>query len=258
NGSGATVVSVTASPSTGDVLTGAQVTLTLAMSKPVTVSGGTPSLTLNDGGTAALVATINQTGGTQLVFGYTVQSAQSTTALAVTGFNPNGATIQDTGGIAANFAGATAAFSSLEINWPPPGPTVLSVTATPNSGTLLTSASDTLTVNMTQAVTVVGGPPTLTLNDLGSATYNAALSSPSALVFNYTVLSGQVTSALGIQSFNTNGATIQSTTGVRADMSGAQFTFINLAVNFVNSSGTIGSGQTGTVTAGGTATGTIV
>ena len=111
----ATVQSVTASPGAGDVTTGVSVTLTVNMSTAMTVSGGTPSLSLNDGGTATYNAA--QSTATALVFNYTAQSGQSTTALAVTGFNANGATIQATGNTA-SFAAIQTTFTGLEVNIP--------------------------------------------------------------------------------------------------------------------------------------------
>ncbi len=48
-----TVTGVTATPATADLSTGGQAVITLSTSHPVTVTGGTPTLTLNDGGTAA-------------------------------------------------------------------------------------------------------------------------------------------------------------------------------------------------------------
>ena len=44
----------------------------------------------------------------------------------------------------------------------------------------------TLTLNLSEAVTVAGGTPTLTLNDGGTATYTGG-SGTSALTFSYTV-----------------------------------------------------------------------
>ena len=44
----------------------------------------------------------------------------------------------------------------------------------------------TLTVNLSEAVTVAGGTPTLTLNDGGTATYTGG-SGSNALTFSYTV-----------------------------------------------------------------------
>ena len=61
------------------------VTLTLDMSENVTVntSGGTPTLTLNDGATA----TYTGASGNALTFSYTVAAGQNTSDLAVTAFN---------------------------------------------------------------------------------------------------------------------------------------------------------------------------
>ena len=44
----------------------------------------------------------------------------------------------------------------------------------------------TLTLNLSEAVTVAGGTPTLTLNDGGTATYTGG-SGSNALTFSYTV-----------------------------------------------------------------------
>ena len=44
----------------------------------------------------------------------------------------------------------------------------------------------TLTLNMSEAVTVAGGTPTLTLNNGGTATYTGG-SGTNALTFSYTV-----------------------------------------------------------------------
>ena len=63
------------------------------------------------------------------------------------------------------------------------------------SGDLDAGKTVTLTMNLTEAVTVAGGTPTLTLNDGGSATYTGG-SGTSALTFSYTVGAGQNTSAL--------------------------------------------------------------
>ncbi len=62
------------------------------------------------------------------------------------------------------------------------------------TGDLTTGNVVTLTVNMSEAVTVntTGGTPTLTLNDGGVATYTGG-SGTSALTFSYTVGAGQNT-----------------------------------------------------------------
>ena len=48
----------------------------------------------------------------------------------------------------------------------------------------------TLTLNLSEAVTVAGGTPTLTLNDGGTATYSGG-SGTNALTFSYTVAPGR-------------------------------------------------------------------
>jgi autotransporter passenger strand-loop-strand repeat protein len=227
-----TVASVTASPSAGDLTTGDFVTLTVVMSNAVAVSGGTPSLSLNDGGTATYDAA--RSTATALVFDYTVLPSQNTTTLAVIGFNANGATILDATGNSSDFTEVPTTFGGLQVNIPVA--TVASVSASPSTGDLTTGASVTLTLTMSKAVTVSGGTPSLSLNDGGIATYDATHSTSTALIFDYTVQSGQSVSALAVTAFNANGATIQDTTGNNANFSGASIaTFGGLEVNIVSS-----------------------
>ena len=84
------------------------VTLTLNLSEAVTVAGGTPTLTLNDGGTATYTG---GSGTNALTFSYTVAAGQNTADLTVTAVNLNAATITDGAGNAANLrcAGLTQA-----------------------------------------------------------------------------------------------------------------------------------------------------
>ena len=57
----------------------------------MTVAGGTPTLSLNDGGTASYTG---GSGSTALTFSCTVAAGQNTADLAVTAFNLNGATVR--------------------------------------------------------------------------------------------------------------------------------------------------------------------
>ena len=178
----------------GDLAAGSVVTLTVNLSSAVTVNttGGTPSLTLNDGGTATY------TGGSgtgALTFSYTVAAGQNTADLAVTAANLNGATVVDGAGNAANLAGAvTSPSGTLQIDTTTP-----SVSSVVASGTGISSGSGdlgvgsvvTLTVNLNEAVTVSGGVPTLTLNDGATATYTGG-SGTNALTFSYTVAAGRI------------------------------------------------------------------
>ena len=73
------------------------------MSEVVTVNttGGTPTLTLNDGGTATYSG---GSGTNALTFSYTVAAGQNTPDLMETAVNLNGATIADGAGNAANLS----------------------------------------------------------------------------------------------------------------------------------------------------------
>src|SRR5207342_2463456 len=75
----------------------------VAMSEVVTVAGGIPTLSLNNGGTASYSG---GSGSNALTFSYTVGAGQDTSDLAVTSFNLNGATVSDPAGNDAIVAGA--------------------------------------------------------------------------------------------------------------------------------------------------------
>jgi 20S proteasome alpha/beta subunit len=205
----------------GDLAAGATVTLTLNLSEAVTVTGGTPTLTLNDGGTAIY------TGGSgtgALTFSYTVAAGQNTADLAVTAVNLNSAAVKDGAGNAANLSGAvTSPAGTLQIDTT--APTVSSLVAsgtgiTAGAGDLAAGKIVTLTLNLSEAVTVAGGTPTLTLNDGGTATYTGG-SGTGALTFSYTVAAGQNTADLAVTAVNLNSATVKDGAGNVANLSGA-------------------------------------
>jgi hypothetical protein len=104
--------------------------------------------------------------------------------------------------------------------------TVTSVVA---SGTGITSGNGklnagrviALTLNTSDPVTVAGGVPTLSVNDLGIAVYDAVHSTATALVFNYTVAAPENTADLAVTAINLNGATIKNGSNIDADLTGA-------------------------------------
>ena len=206
------------SPASGELNAGNTVTLTLNLSEAVTVAGGTPTLTLNDGGTATYAG---GSGTNALTFSYTVGAGQSTFALAATAVNLNSATITDGAGNAANLSlsGLTQSgpqIDALSLN--ALTPTVSSLVESPASGDLNAGKTVTLTLNLSEAVTVAGGTPTLTLNDGGTATYTGG-SGTNALTFSYTVGAGQNTAALAATAVNLNSATITDGAGNAANLS---------------------------------------
>ena len=196
------------------------VQLTLGFAEAVNVSG-TPTLTLNNGGTATYAS---GAGTKNLVFNYTVGSGQNTPDLAVTAFNLSG--VKDQAGNSVSLSGApTNPPGTLVIGAPTGGssgggstgggstgtdttaPTVSSIAAsgsgiTDGNGTL-TSGTVQLTLGFAEAVNV-SGTPTLTLNNGGTATYAGGTGTKN-LAFNYTVGTGQNTSDLAVTSYNLSG-----------------------------------------------------
>ena len=97
-------------------------------------------------------------------------------------------------------------------------PTISSLIESPSSGDLNAGKTVTFTLTMSEAVTVGGGTPTLTLNDGGTATYTGG-SGSNALTFSYTVGAGQNTAALAATAVNLNSATVTDGAGNAANLS---------------------------------------
>ena len=237
-----TVVGISETPLNGDLNAGKIVTLTLSMSEAVTVSGGTPTLTLNDGGMATYTG---GSGTSALTFSYTVAAGQNTPDLMTTAVNLNAATITDGAGNAANLSLVGLAQGSPQIDTT--APTVSSVVAsgagiTAGAGDLDAGSAVTLTLNLTEAVTVAGGTPTLTLNDGGVATYTGG-SGTNVLTFSYTVGAGQNTADLAITAVNANAATITDGAGNAANLSGAVTNPTGtLQIDTIDADGLVGGG----------------
>src|SRR5208283_4039324 len=139
--------SITDSPSSGDFNAGKVITLTLGMSETVTVNttGGSPTLTLNDGGTAVYVG---GSGTNALTFSYTVLAGQNTPDLMETAVNLNGATIQDGAGNAASLSLTGLPQGSPQIDTTTP--VISSIAESPSSGDLDAGKAVTLTLNLSE------------------------------------------------------------------------------------------------------------
>jgi len=246
DGSGGTLVNfgivvsgITAAPATADLGPGATAVLTVATSAPVTVTGGTPTLTLNDGGTAIFDPTTST--ASSLAFKYTVASGQNTADLAILNANLNGATVNGVSGVPVDLSGAAGnPAGTLQIDTT--APTVTGVSTNPGSGTLGAGQVVAIGVATSEGVGVTGGTPTLALNDGGTATYDPKASTPSNLVFTHTVQPGQNSADLAVVGFNRNGASITDGAGNVADLTGA---LINPAGTLVIAGGSTGSGSSG-------------
>ncbi len=98
---GAVVTSADATPAWADLGTDQVADITLTLTKVVNVTG-TPTLSLNDGGTATY---LSGSGTNTLTFEYTIAVGQNTKNLAVTGVKlPASASVVDAAGNAANFS----------------------------------------------------------------------------------------------------------------------------------------------------------
>ena len=117
-------------------------TLTLTLSEAVTVAGGTPTLTLNDGGTATYTG---GSGSNALTFSYTVGAGQNTSALTATAVNLNSATITDGAGNAVNLSLVGLTQSGPQIDTTTP--VINSIVESPSSGDL--NAGKTVTLTLT-------------------------------------------------------------------------------------------------------------
>jgi len=102
------------SHTTGTITTADNVTITVAFSQNVFVTG-TPTLTLNDGGAAQY---ISGSGTVALVFRYIPANGQNTQTLAATGVS--GGTIADSAGTAADLTNAVQTFTGLRVQTTPP------------------------------------------------------------------------------------------------------------------------------------------
>jgi hypothetical protein len=230
------VVSVTTSGTgitagSGDLNAGHVVTFTVTFDGTVSVNGGTPTLILNDGGVATLTG---GSGSSVLTFQYTVANGQNTPDLAITGVNLHGATLHDTSGNDADLSGLVVnPAGTLQIDTHTPH--LNNIAASPDSGVEFLGSTVHFTFNFDEAVHVTSGTPTLTLNDGGTAVYNAAatalLGDPSKLVFDYTVGAGEMSILpLAITGFSAHGAIVDDGAGNHADLANVTASFDGLIV----------------------------
>jgi hypothetical protein len=102
-----TVSSVTSSATNGSYKAGQTIPIVVNFTEAVTVSGGTPTLTLETGTTDAVVNYTSGSGTSALTFNYSVASGNTSSGLNYVGTNSlslNGATIVDAGNNAATLS----------------------------------------------------------------------------------------------------------------------------------------------------------
>ena len=108
-----------------------------------------------------------------MTFTYTVAAGQNNQTLRSPRSISGTATVTDAAGNAANLAAAvTNPAGTVQIDTTTP--TVTSIAGSFSGNDLNAGKSGTVTLTTSEAVTVAGGAPSLTLNDGGTATYDAA------------------------------------------------------------------------------------
>jgi hypothetical protein len=242
---------------TGDLNAGHVVTLTVNLSEAVTVAGGTPTLTLNDGGTATY------TGGSRsnaLTFSYMVAAGQNTAALAVTAVNLNSATVTDAAGNAAALTAAVLA-GTLQIDTAAPAAPVIS-SDSPASGTAVNAVTLTGTAEANSVVTLYEGTSvlgTVTATSAGAWSYTTGTLAAGSYTFtatatdaagNVSTMSQPVDPTIGSNTYPTNNTSLTLTdTNETVILSGS-----NDTVNLTGGSNTIqlsGSNDSLTITGSG-------
>lgn len=181
---------------------GERITLTLLFSKDTEVSGGTPTLTLNNGATATYVGYLN---GNKSIheFTYEVKSGEDIEKLDITEINTNGANWTDGAKKVAVLLPETKLSASRNITIDTVAPTVQSVTAITSAGYYKENAPILLMLTFNEDVTVTGSTTNLklALNTGTSITTNAAVMSGSRLaLFTYNVENGHNANPLKITS----------------------------------------------------------
>ncbi len=225
------------SSQTGEVASGQAIHLSLQLTEvangsgsfSVNTAGGAPTLTLNDGATAAYDAALSNPATGKLVFDYTVGAQDSSSDLAISQVNlPTGTTIRDANGNNADFSSAIGSGTGLQI-----GPTSVDFIAA-SAGEANTGQTTQLSLQLSAAATIntTAGAPKLTLSNGATASYDAAASNLAAgnLVFDYTVGASDLGANL-TATYNANGAVLTDSHGVAVVVSAVTNAPTGLTVN---------------------------
>ena len=219
---------LTLSDATSSTLTGARISVSAGF-----LSGDVLSVMTQNGISASYnaAAGVLKLSGSASLAAY--QAAIDTITFASAAADPsNGGTdTSRTISYAVIDGAATSAAVTSTVTVHPPPPSFTLDTATPGSGDFGADQVISFTLTASQAVTVMGAPA-LALNDGGTATYDAAASTATHLVFTTIVAAGQNASTLAVTSVDLPpGASIQNGTGSDAVLAGAAATFMGLEID---------------------------
>ena len=190
-----TVTGVTSTTGNGSYKQGDVIAITIGFSEVVNVTG-TPQLTLETGGSDAVVNYSSGSGTNTLTFNYTVGAGHTSSDLDYKANNSlalNGGTIRDAAlnnatltlanpGVAYSLGGNKALIVDTTV------PTVTGVTSTTSNGSYKQGQTIAITIGFSEVVNVTGTPQ-LTLETGGSdavVNYSSGTGS-NTLTFNYTI-----------------------------------------------------------------------
>jgi Ca2+-binding RTX toxin-like protein len=151
-----------------------QLTVTFDEAVDVDFTGGSPTLSLNSGGTANY---LSGAGTDTLTFSYTVGATDNAGDLTITGFSANGAIVKDAQGNIANLAGSFNPDGILAVDTVAPTAGTLALTSFDDSGT---SAVDRITNDKTFGLSLSGAEAGATVVYQSSTTNNVWVDSTSA------------------------------------------------------------------------------
>ncbi len=210
-------VSSTTLPSDGSYKADENIDFTLNITESVTVTG-TPRLKLAIRSSTKYANYLSGSGGTALVFRYTVASGEDDSdGIAVTSSGElNGGTILDAAGNALDFTVGALNTSGIIVDTTPPS--VTEVNANKSDGTYGKDTVIPIRVVFPENVTVAGGTPQIRLEtgDTDTDVDYTSGSGTTTLVFNYTVVTGNTINDLeytATTALSTNGATIRDAAG---------------------------------------------
>ena len=189
-----TVTGVTSTTSNGSYVQGQTIAITIGFSEVVNVTG-TPQLTLETGGSDAVVNYSSGTGSNTLIFNYTLSSGEISSDLdykATSSLVLNGGTIKDAALNAATLTLATPGDpNSLGHNKAlivdTTVPTVTGVTSTTSNRYYKQGQTIDITIGFSEVVYVTGTPQlTLETGDSDAVVNYSSGTGSSTLTFNYT------------------------------------------------------------------------
>ncbi|HJV43018.1 M10 family metallopeptidase C-terminal domain-containing protein [Caulobacter sp.] len=216
------VVSSVSVPAAGVYKAGAALDFTVDFAEGVTVTGA-PQLALTVGSTVRQAAYVSGSGGSALVFRYTVQNGETDLdGVAVGTLGLNGGTLKDAAGNSANLTlNAVGSTSNVLVNTA--SAAITSVTG-PGAKTYKAGEALDFTVAFSEAVTLTGAPKlTVTLDSGGTAeaSYFSG-SGTNTLTFRYIVQAGDADAdGVGLgNAINLNGGAIKDGAGGAAVVTG--------------------------------------